>query len=126
MRTLALKLFALSYRFRILGNEFSQLRATVIIFPLFLLTMIAFKYEVFFLKLLFGIPLFISIFFGFVYFRFRPIEYYKSDLFVLDESQKNQYMMYQKMQTDNGVRDNKWLFFINPLFIIIFIIAMFF
>ena len=122
MRKLIFRLFALNYSFRLFGKDFNQLRASTVIFPLFILEMIAFWYNIDILKILIAIPLIISIFFGFVYFEIKPIK--SNELFLLDKSQLNQYRIYKFNKEDDGTRDNILLLFINPLFIVLFVLII--
>lgn len=122
MRKLIFRLFALNYSFRLFGKDFSQLRASTVIFPLFILEMIAFWYNIDILKILIAIPLITSIFFGFVYFEIKPIK--SNELFLLNKSQLNQYRIYKFNKEDDGTRDNILLLFINPLFIVLFVLIM--
>ena len=104
MRKLILNLFALNYRAKIFGTLISQLRASVIIFPLFLLMMISFIINSMILK-------FISI--------------QEKDLKYLDKSQLNQYKIYNNLEEYNNEDDSVWYLLINPIIIVIFIISMF-
>lgn len=122
MRKFIFRFFALNYSFRLFGKDFNQLRASTVIFPLFVLEMIAFWYNIDILKILIAIPLIISIFFGFVYFEIKPIK--SNELFLLDKSQLNQYRIYNCNKEDDGTRDNILLLFINPLFIVLFVLIM--
>lgn len=122
MRKLILNLFALSYRAKIFGTLIPQLRASVIIFPLFLLMMISFIINSMILKFI-SIPLLIvAIFYGFVYFRIFPIQ--EEDLKYLDKSQLNQYNMYNNLEEYNNEDDSIWYLLINPIIIILFLILM--
>jgi hypothetical protein len=122
MRKLILNLFALSYRAKIFGTLIPQLRASVIIFPLFLLMMISFFINSMILKFI-SIPLLIvAIFYGFVYFRIFPIQ--EEDLKYLDKSQLNQYNMYNNLEEYNNEDDSIWYLLINPIIIVIFLILM--
>ena len=123
MRKLILNLFALSYRAKIFGTLIPQLRASVIIFPLFLLMMISFIINSMILKFI-SIPLLIvAVFYGFVYFRIFPIQ--EEDLKYLDKSQLNQYNMYNNLEEYNNEDDSILYLLINPIIIIIFLISMF-
>lgn len=123
MRKLILNLFALSYRAKIFGTLIPQLRASVIIFPLFLLMMISFFVNSMILKFI-SIPLLIvAIFYGFVYFRIFPIQ--EEDLKYLDKSQLNQYNMYNNLEEYNNEDDSILYLLINPIIIVIFLISMF-
>ena len=123
MRKLILNLFALSYRAKIFGTLIPQLRASVIIFPLFLLMMISFFINSMILKFI-SIPLLIvAIFYGFVYFRIFPIQ--EDDLKYLDKSQLNQYNMYNNLEEYNNEDDSILYLLINPIIIVIFLISMF-
>ena len=122
MRKLILNLFALSYRAKIFGTLIPQLRASVIIFPLFLLMMISFFINFLLLKFI-SIPLLIvAIFYGFVYFRIFPIQ--EEDLKYLDKSQLNQYNMYNNLEEYNNEDDSILYLLINPIIIVIFLILM--
>lgn len=122
MRKLILNLFALSYRAKIFGTLIPQLRASVIIFPLFLLMMISFFINSMILKFI-SIPLLIvAIFYGFVYFRIFPIQ--EEDLKYLDKSQLNQYNMYNNLEEYNNEDDSILYLLINPIIIVIFLILM--
>lgn len=122
MRKLILNLFALSYRAKIFGTLIPQLRASVIIFPLFLLMMISFFINSMILKFI-SIPLLIvAIFYGFVYFKIFPIQ--EEDLKYLDKSQLNQYNMYNNLEEYNNEDDSIWYLLINPIIIVIFLILM--
>lgn len=123
MRKLILNLFALSYRAKIFGTLIPQLRASVIIFPLFLLMMISFIINSMILKFI-SIPLLIvAVFYGFVYFRIFPIQ--EEDLKYLDKSQLNQYNMYNNLEEYNNEDDLILYLLINPIIIVIFLISMF-
>ena len=123
MRKLILNLFALSYRAKIFGTLIPQLRASVIIFPLFLLMMISFFINSMILKFI-SIPLLIvAVFYGFVYFRIFPIK--EEDLKYLDKSQLNQYNMYNNLEEYNNEDDSILYLLINPIIIVIFLISMF-
>lgn len=123
MRKLILNLFALSYRAKIFGTLIPQLRASVIIFPLFLLMMISFIINSIILKFI-SIPLLIvAIFYGFVYFRIFPI--HEEDLKYLDKSQLNQYNMYNNLEEYNNEDDSILYLLINPIIIVVFLILMF-
>ena len=122
MRKLILNLFALSYRAKIFGTLIPQLRASVIIFPLFLLMMISFFINSLILKFI-SIPLLIvAIFYGFVYFRIFPIQ--EEDLKYLDKSQLNQYNMYNNLEEYNNEDDSILYLLINPIIIVIFLLIM--
>lgn len=122
MRKLILNLFALSYRAKIFGTLIPQLRASVIIFPLFLLMMISFFINSMILKFI-SIPLLIvAIFYGFVYFRVFPIK--EEDLKYLNKSQLNQYNMYNNLEEYNNEDDSILYLLINPIIIVIFLILM--
>lgn len=122
MRKFILNLFALSYRAKIFGTLIPQLRASVIIFPLFLLMMISFFINSMILKFI-SIPLLIvAIFYGFVYFRIFPIQ--EEDLKYLDKSQLNQYNMYNNLEEYNNEDDSILYLLINPIIIVIFLILM--
>lgn len=122
IRKLILNLFALSYRAKIFGTLIPQLRASVIIFPLFLLMMISFFINSMILKFI-SIPLLIvAIFYGFVYFRIFPIQ--EEDLKYLDKSQLNQYNMYDNLEEYNNEDDSILYLLINPIIIVIFLILM--
>lgn len=122
MRKLILNLFALSYRAKIFGTLIPQLRASVIIFPLFLLMMISFFINSMILKFI-SIPLLIvAIFYGFVYFRIFPIQ--EEDLKYLDKSQLNQYNMYNNLEEYNNEDDSILYLLINPIIIVIFLLIM--
>ena len=122
MRKLILNLFALSYRAKIFGTLIPQLRASVIIFPLFLLMMISFFINSMILKFI-SIPLLIvAIFYGFVYFRIFPIQ--EEDLKYLDKSQLNQYNMYNNLEEYNNEDDSILYLLINPIIIVIFLILI--
>lgn len=122
MRKLILNLFALSYRAKIFGTLIPQLRASVIIFPLFLLMMISFFINSMILKFI-SIPLLIvAVFYGFVYFRIFPIQ--EEDLKYLDKSQLNQYNMYNNLEEYNNEDDSILYLLINPIIIVIFLILM--
>lgn len=122
MRKLILNLFALSYRAKIFGTLIPQLRASVIIFPLFLLMMISFFINSMILKFI-SIPLLIvAIFYGFVYFRIFPIQ--EEDLKYLDKSQLNQYNIYNNLEEYNNEDDSILYLLINPIIIVIFLILM--
>ena len=122
IRKLILNLFALSYRAKIFGTLIPQLRASVIIFPLFLLMMISFFINSLLLKFI-SIPLLIvAIFYGFVYFRIFPIQ--EEDLKYLDKSQLNQYNMYNNLEEYNNEDDSILYLLINPIIIILFLILM--
>lgn len=123
MRKLILNLFALSYRAKIFGTLIPQLRASVIIFPLFLLMMISFFINSMILKFI-SIPLLIvAVFYGFVYFRIFTIQ--EDDLKYLDKSQLNQYNMYNNLEEYNNEDDSILYLLINPIIIVIFLISMF-
>lgn len=123
MRKLILNLFALGYRAKIFGTLISQLRASVIIFPLFLSMMISFIIDSMILKFI-SIPLLIiAVFYGFVYFMIFPIK--EKDLKYLDKSQLNQYNIYNNLEEYNNEDDSVWYLLINPIIIVIFIISMF-
>ena len=123
MRKLILNLFALSYRAKIFGTLIPQLRASVIIFPLFLLMMISFFINSMILKFI-SIPLLIvAVFYGFVYFRIFPIQ--EEDLKYLDKSQLNQYNIYNNLEEYNNEDDSILYLLINPIIIVIFLISMF-
>lgn len=122
IRKLILNLFALNYRAKIFGTLIPQLRASVIIFPLFLLMMISFFINSMILKFI-SIPLLIvAIFYGFVYFRIFPIQ--EEDLKYLDKSQLNQYNMYNNLEEYNNEDDSILYLLINPIIIVIFLILM--
>lgn len=122
MRKLILNLFALSYRAKIFGTLIPQLRASVIIFPLFLLMMISFFINSMILKFI-SIPLLIvAIFYGFVYFRIFPIQ--EEDLKYLDKSQLNQYNMYNNLEEYNNEDDSILYLLINPIIIVIFLLIL--
>lgn len=122
MRKLILNLFALSYRTKIFGTLIPQLRASVIIFPLFLLMMISFFINSMILKFI-SIPLLIvAIFYGFVYFKIFPIQ--EEDLKYLDKSQLNQYNMYNNLEEYNNEDDSILYLLINPIIIVIFLLIM--
>ena len=129
MRKLILRLFALNFRFKYEGIKFSVLRITTWIYPLVLLQiLLCFKHFPELYINIVWILLVVLIFFGFIYFKIRPIEYYDKDLEYLDDSQKNQYMVLEKFQQDNGTYDSNWLLllwtFLNPIWSIVFFLLM--
>lgn len=94
MRKFLVKNFALDYRVKLFGRQYGAPRASRIIFPVFVATGIANCYNdnyptptalIWFLYALTVLVLF----FGFVYFRFRPIKFNE-----LDDLQKLQYGYY--------------------------------
>jgi hypothetical protein len=101
MRRLIVKHFALNYTFKVFNTNITSLRASRIIAPLFLITGIlvsAFTPEWPTPTLLLWIFYFldiIALFFGFIYFRFRPIKWEE-----LDKDQKYQYGVYVKLTGD--------------------------
>lgn len=129
MRKLILNLFALNFRFKFGKSKYSVLRVSTWMFSIVLLqVLLCFKhFEEVYINITWIVIAILS-FFGFVYFKIRPIEYYNKDLEYLDESQKNQYMVLQKFQQDNGTNDNNiWLLLwllLNPIWTFIFIYLM--
>lgn len=121
MRKLILNLFALNFKTKFGG----QLRVATFTFPLVLgLVYTGFKHypdSVFYS--LFSLVL-ILLFFGFIYFRFRPIGYYPDDFDKLTKSQKNQYLMYNNMKPDDLTRDSIFWILINPILMVLTIILM--
>lgn len=87
MRHLLVKLFVLDYFFKVFGTVFKLARVNVIMYPLFIITglSISFFNYPFLLWFLYLLNL-VVVFFGFVYFRLKPVEWEE-----LDEFQKLQY-----------------------------------
>lgn len=129
MRKLILNLFALNFRFKFENSKYSVLRISTWIFPTLLLQcLLCFRhFEEVYINITWVVIVILS-FFGFIYFKIRPIEYYDKDLDYLDESQKNQYMVREKFQQDNGICDNNLWFLLwillNPVWAIVFIFLM--
>lgn len=86
MRKLIVQQFALDAWIRVFGRVYNFPRASRIIFPLFVLAGIAEIYETFEAVTL--ILCAISVFFGFVYFRFYPVKFDE-----LNDVQKYQYSL---------------------------------
>ena len=129
MRKLILNLFALNYRFKLVVSKFSVPRISTWIYPtVLLLSLLCIKhFEEIYITITWIVIAILS-FFGFIYFKIRPIEYYNEDLEYLDESQKNQYMVLEKFQQDNGTYESNLLLLLwillNPVWTIIFIYLM--
>lgn len=89
MRKLILNLFALNFRFKFGNSKYSVLRISTWIFPTLLLQcLLCFRhFEEVYINITWVVIVILS-FFGFIYFKIRPIEYYDKDLDYLDESQK--------------------------------------
>jgi hypothetical protein len=96
MRQLLVKFFVLDYFFKVFGVRFNIPRASAIIYPLFSITCIL---------VIFSAPEIITwtlcllnaiaIFFGFVYFRIKPVKWQE-----LDTLQKFQYGITTKLKGD--------------------------
>lgn len=82
MRHLLVKLFVLDYFFKVFGNTFNIARVNVIMYPLFIITGIAITFfnSPFILWPLYLLNV-IVVFFGFVYFRIKPVEWEELDMF---------------------------------------------
>lgn len=91
MRKFLVKNFVLDYRIKLFGKYYNAPRGSRIIYPLFVMTGIAnilnddFPTPTLLIWLLY-ILVALSLFFGFVYFRFRPVKFDE-----LDDFQKYQY-----------------------------------
>lgn len=80
MRKFIVKYFAMDYICRAFGYTFNFVRAATFIFPLFVLNallVLKFDYQVW--QLITAIPLALSLFFGFIYFRIAPVEWEELD-----------------------------------------------
>lgn len=105
MRKLIVKNFALSYSYKFLNKEYSSLRASRIIFPLFLLmgTVKVCDYSngIENMSVLFTVSLaltVVSLYLGFFYFNSYPVKWGE-----LDDDQKWQYGIFVKsLQTKNS------------------------
>lgn len=94
MRHLLVKLFVLDYFFKVFGIRFIIARVNTIFIPIFLLTGLAITlsaspYILWFLYLL----NLIVVFFGFIYFRIKPVEWEE-----LDNFQKFKYGSFTKLK----------------------------
>ena len=91
MRKFLVKNFVLDYRMKLFGKHYNSPRASRIIYPLFVITGIAnilnddFPTPTILIWLLYVLVA-LSLFFGFVYFRFYPVKFNE-----LDDFQKLQY-----------------------------------
>ncbi len=94
MRSFLVKHFALDYTFTVFGWTYNAPRASRIIYPLMVLTGFVavlnpdYPTPNLLLWILYGL-LSIALFFGFVYFRFYPVQWHELDMF-----QKYQYGIY--------------------------------
>ncbi len=81
MRKFIVKHFALDYICRVFDYTFNFTRSATFIFPLFVLNgIIALKYDFPVWQIVFLIPLAVSLFFGFLYFRFFPVKWQELDM----------------------------------------------
>lgn len=81
MRKFIVKHFALDYITKAFGYTINFVRPATIIFPLFVLNgIITIKYDYPTWQIIFLIPLVISLFLGFLYFRFFPVKWRELDM----------------------------------------------
>lgn len=81
MRKFIVKHFALDYICKVYGYTFNFVRPATFIFPLFVINgILAIKYDYPMWQIVFLIPLAISLFIGFLYFRFFPIKWQELEL----------------------------------------------
>ena len=101
MRQLIVKHFALNYTFKVFNINITSLRASRIIAPLFLITgiLVAFFTPMWptptLLLWLFYLLDAIAVFFGFIYFKFKPVKWDE-----LDKDQKYQYGIFIELTGD--------------------------
>ena len=88
MRQFIVKQFALDCWVKIGRRTFNFTRASRIIYPLFILAGLATIDGSVLLRVLTYVPLAVSVYFGFVYFRFYPVKFHE-----LNEVQKYQYSL---------------------------------
>lgn len=80
MRKFIVKYFALDYICKVFGYTFNFTRSASFIFPLFVfnaLLVMKFDYQIW--QILTALPLAISLFIGFIYFRFAPVKWQELD-----------------------------------------------
>lgn len=116
MRKLIIKFFALSYKFKL--GDIAQLRASTVIFPLILLTMISINQD-WMIKYLFGALFVVSLFFGFIYFNIYPLK--DEDIRYLDNVQLWYYNQKKNKPVKEAYSPN-WILFINAGALILTII----
>lgn len=96
MRKFIIRQFALNYTFKLFNRYWTALRASRIIFPLFVISGLLITYVGWnAITIFFSILTLISLFFGFIYFDFFPIKEEEYD--ILDEDQKKQYDYYKNL-----------------------------
>ncbi len=105
MRKLIVKYFALSYSVQVFGKRISWLRAANVIVPLLCLTALAFYFNAYTAKIITVPLLVLSIFFGFVYFVIRPVQWYE-----LDIEQKVFFGSYKVKNSETFSELNEWKF----------------
>lgn len=119
MRKFLIKYFALDYHVIIFGQRLMWTRSANVLFPLFVLCGYLSVIESALLYYVLPI-LTIAAFFGFVYFRIRPIKNVDVDMF--DDVQK---YSFSKLHNKNDVPEafnSLWVVLINPISILLFIL----
>lgn len=97
MRKFIVKHFAMDYICKVFGYTFNFVRPATFIFPLFVLNgIIAIKYDYPTWQIIFLIPLVVSLFLGFLYFRFFPVKWQELDM--------EQLFQYQSVIKRNVIR----------------------
>lgn len=96
MRNFIVKYFALDYITKAFGYTINFVRPATIIFPLFVINaLLILKFDYQWWQIISLLPLFVSLFIGFVYFRIKPVKWYELDY--------EQLFMYKSMISRYGV-----------------------
>ncbi|MFJ1328156.1 hypothetical protein [Capnocytophaga canimorsus] len=122
-----IKFFALDYKVFIFGRLVSFTRSANVIFPLVVLCgmlNLSDSGTAYRLLPIAYCLLAIALFFGFVYFRLKPLTQADYDYF--DQVQKFIWKARQNKQTPEPKRWNgSWVFWVNPLVVVLFLIGYF-
>ena len=124
MRKLIVKLFALDYIVKIGSKKLGFTRSANFIFPSLLATMTlsATHNPYWWVGLVF---FFIFVFFGFVYFRIKPLQ--TEDVHHFDDPQLYAWFVYHnyRYKTEPTRYNGFWVLLVNPICIIIFLFVLF-
>lgn len=124
MRKFLVKFFALDYVVRIFGRSVNFTRSANILFPLLLTTMTLYAFNFTYWWVSFSL-FFLASFFGFFYFRIKPLDF--EDIDYMDEVQVHIWFVSnnKRFQSEKTPYNGTWVFFVNPFFIFIFLISFF-
>lgn len=128
MRKQIIKFFSLDYKVFIFGRLVSFTRSANVIFPFFLLLPLIPPFGEEIAPLLWGgvgVGLALALFFGFVYFRIKPLKQADYDYF--DEVQRFSWDFHHNKNPKEPKKYNSvWVALVNPLAIVLFLLWYFF